>query len=122
MKLITHLTVAATLALSLSGCVIIGPDGDWGEKDWEETQRDNRTAIARLEINTLRSEIINRMGPPSFSEAFSQDGDDYRVLYYRTQHRKSDGETTKDETTPLVFKNEKLIGWGEKSVSSLGLN
>ncbi|MEX2498222.1 MAG: DUF3192 domain-containing protein [Wenzhouxiangellaceae bacterium] len=24
-----------------------------------------------------------------------------------------DGETTRDETTPLVFANDELIGWGE---------
>jgi len=33
--------------------------------------------------------------------------DEYRVLYYRTQRLHADGDTTKDETTPLIFKNEK---------------
>jgi hypothetical protein len=40
------------------------------------------------------------------------DGATYQVLYYRTHRTHSDGETTKDETTPLVFKDSALIGWG----------
>ena len=57
--------------------------------------------------------MLTRLGAPDFSEAFQHNDDNYRVLYYRTQHRHSDGDTTIDETTPLVFKNDHLIGWGE---------
>jgi hypothetical protein len=34
-------------------------------------------------------------------------------LFYRTQRKHSDGETTRDETTPLVFRDNRLIGWGD---------
>ena len=116
-KSLAKLALVTSLALSASGCIIVAHDGDWSDDDWRQTQKDNRRLISGLEINTPRSEIIEKMGSPSISEAFNKDGNDYMVLYYRTQHRHSDNETTKDETTPLVFKNDKLIGWGENSLS-----
>ena len=42
-----------------------------------------------------------------------------RVLFYRTNHKHSDGETTRDETTPLVFRNDQLVGWGTRVYESL---
>lgn len=38
------------------------------------------------------------------------------ILRYRTHHRHSDGETTRDETTPLVFVDGTLAAWGEASL------
>lgn len=43
----------------------------------------------------------------------------HRVLFFRTQHRHSDGETSRDETTPLVFRNDTLIGWGDDVLASI---
>ena len=40
------------------------------------------------------------------------DGSEIEVLFFRTRHRHSDGETTPDETTPLVFVDGELVGWG----------
>ena len=53
------------------------------------------------------------------SEAFMDDGEEVRVLFYRTNHKHSDGETTRDETTPLVFRNDQLVGWGTRVYESL---
>jgi len=118
MKLFINLSIAAFLMLSLSGCIVIGGDHDWDE-DWRVEQRENRDIISSLELQTKRSRVLDRLGAPNFSEAFTKNGDEYRVLYYRTQHRHSDGDTTKDETTPLVFKNDRLIGWGQDMLESL---
>jgi hypothetical protein len=41
------------------------------------------------------------------------------VLFYRTHRRDGDGVTTKDECTPLVFKNGLLIGWGDAAYQAL---
>ncbi len=111
MKTLKYFTIAALMATSLSGCVIVAGDRDFDES-WEKQQRNNREMISDLVMQTERSKVIMKMGQPNFSEAFMKGDDEYRVLYYRTQHRNSDGDTTKDETTPLVFKNDKLIGWG----------
>jgi len=61
------------------------------------------------------------MGQANFSEAYETDGNQYQILYYRTHRVDSDGETTKDETTPLVFKNQRLIGWGQDALQRIPL-
>ena len=106
-----YLAVLVALA-SLSGCVIVKGEHDWSGSDWKNEERDNREAIARLEIGMQRSGVLDRLGAPSYSEAFTRDGDEYKVLFFRTQHRHSDGETSRDETTPLIFENDSLVGWG----------
>lgn len=105
---------AGILAMSLAGCVInVSDEGaSWGE-DWRDRQEHNRQVISRLEIGQTRFEVEDRLGEPDFTEAYTHDGADYHILHYRTQHRHSDGETTPDETTPLVFRNGHLEGWGD---------
>lgn len=108
------MTLAVLLLLPLAGCVInVSEDGvDWGE-DWQERQEHNRQVISRLEIGQSRAEVEDRLGDPDFTEAYSHDGAQYYILHYRTQHRHSDGDTTRDETTPLVFRDGRLEGWGD---------
>lgn len=101
--------------LGASGCVIhVGGDGHLGDgSSWEQRQEHNRDLIAQLQLGTSKSDVIAKLGQPDNSEAFSAAGASYEVLYYRTRHRHSDGETTRDETTPLVFRDGKLTGWGD---------
>jgi len=114
-KLLSALS-AGLVVLSLAGCVVSVNDGDdgfhWGD-DWQDRQEENRAAIAHLYIGMSRAEVEKRMGPPDFTEAYSHDGAEYHILHYRTRHRHSDGETTMDETTPLVFRDDSLMGWGD---------
>ncbi|WP_196139594.1 DUF3192 domain-containing protein [Aliikangiella sp. G2MR2-5] len=118
MKVLTNVALSVVLATSLSGCVIIDrPGGEHDGNDWRHEQKENRQIISELPLNASRQEVHNKLGAPEFSEAFTKGNDEYRVLYYRTQHRHSDGDTTKDETTPLVFKNDKLIGWGQDTLA-----
>lgn len=114
MKIISNLLVAVFLSVSLSGCIVVG-GGDWRDDNnssWKKEQMNNKEVISQLEINDSRLSILEQLGAPSFSEAFIKGNDNYRILFYRTQHEHSDGETTKDETTPLVFINDSLVGWG----------
>lgn len=117
MKTLSKLTLAAFLATSLSGCVLVVDDHDFDS--WKSQQRENREMINGLALQTERSSVLLKLGQPNFSEAFIKGDDKYQVLYYRTQHRHSDGATSKDETTPLIFKNGKLIGWGNKTLASV---
>ena len=110
---------AVALVTTLSGCVIVGGDGDMDWEDWRHEQRENQAVISDLELGIARELVVDRLGTPAFSEAFTEDGHEYRVLFYRTQHRHSDGETSKDETTPLVFQDEQLIGWGESILADI---
>jgi outer membrane protein assembly factor BamE (lipoprotein component of BamABCDE complex) len=116
MKFIINISLAALIVISLSGCIVIGDRDNWNDSDWEQTQQDNREIISDLALNTELKSVRLKLGAPNFSEAFTQSNDEYRVLYYRTQHRHSDGDTTKDETTPLIFKNNRLVGWGHDAL------
>lgn len=119
-NIITSLVAATFLAFSLSGCIVVG-GGDWDHDNdhWQERQQDNKRIISQLEINDSREIILKQLGAPDFSEAFLQGDDNYRILFYRTQHEHSDGETSKDETTPLIFKNDRLIGWGKDALDNV---
>ncbi|PHS20036.1 MAG: hypothetical protein COA86_01745 [Kangiella sp.] len=112
MKIFYSLAVSVTLISILSGCIIV-TGHDSKAESWKTTQTQNRSLISDLELQSDRASIIAKLGTPNFSDAFIKGEDNYRILYYRTQHNKSDGETTKDETTPLVIKNDKLVGWGD---------
>ena len=117
MNTFIKLASIAAISVSLSGCLIVAGDRDWNNGDWEDKQTQNRQAISNLTLQMTRTQVIERLGIASFSEAFVNKGNEYQILYYRTQRTKSDGETTKDETTPLVFEKNKLIGWGNEALA-----
>ena len=119
MNYLLKISLIGLLLGSLGGCISINGSHSWDDKDWESNQAENRKIISELVIGAERSNVLTRMGTPSFSEAFVKDDDQFNILFYRTHHTDSDGETTKDETTPLVFENDKLIGWGDDILSSV---
>jgi outer membrane protein assembly factor BamE (lipoprotein component of BamABCDE complex) len=119
MTRIAKLLAIFLVATSLPGCIIIGGEHGWDSGDWKDEQNRNRELISQLEIGEQRLEVMDRLGSPNFSEAYTRDDDEYRVLFYRTQRRHSDGDTTKDETTPLIFRNNILIGWGQEVYASV---
>ena len=117
MKIILNAIISVILAVSLSACVIVDRD-NWNDSDssWEKRQSENKRIISKLEINDSRDSVVAQLGAPDFSEAYSKGDKHYRILFYRTSHEHSDGDTTKDETTPLVFLNNSLVGWGEDAL------
>ena len=118
MKLFLKLSTLTLLLASLGGCISINGSHDW-DGDWDEDQQTNRKYISELSLGTQRSAVLLKLDTPSYSEAFIKDGEEYSVLFYRTHHVSSDGDTTKDETTPLIFKNDQLMGWGQEVLGSL---
>ena len=117
MKL-SKLVLALPLVVGLSGCVIaVGDhDGDrWSKSGWKQRQNENRQHIDNLNPGMPYAEVRSTMGRPDFKESFDSNGEKVVVLFYRTDSVKSDGVTSKDECTPLVFKNDRLQGWGMKA-------
>ena len=118
--------VTLPLVVALSGCVI-AVDGDhdrwdnkgWGNKSWEERQHDNREFIDDLNPGMMYAQVRSTMGNPDFREAFDSNEDKIVVLFYRTDSVKSDGLTSKDECTPIIFKNGVLTSWGEKAYEKM---
>lgn len=120
------LLIAALTAPFLTGCVIAVSDGEaethWAgdsSTSWQKHHKSNREIIANLALDTPYQTVLNKLSTPNFTELLKQDDGVYQVLFYATHSIHSDSKTTKDECTPLVFKNDKLIGVGDTIYKSL---
>lgn len=119
-KSLIALLVVAPLTLGLSGCVVAigGHDDDSAFSD-QDREYENRKQISQLLISTSYAAVQSRLGVPDFNETYDKNGETIQVLYYRTQRLHKDGLTTKDECTPLVFKQLKLVSWGDRALSQI---
>lgn len=118
------LLMLVPLTVSLSGCLIVTDresydDQDYQQQDVADVERSNRAIIASFSEGEAIAVVRERLGTPDFSESLTRNGDSYQVLYYRTHRLHKDGLTTKDECTPIVFKQAKLIGTGELALDRL---
>ena len=120
-KMFKTARLAAILLSSatLSGCVVaIGNDAFQEDEAWQQTQKRNDRYIESVLIGTSINAIRADLGEADFQDSFQRNGEVFEVLYYRTQHRHSDGKTTRDETTPLVFIEGALVGYGPTAVEN----
>lgn len=120
------LLAAALIAPFLTGCVIAVSDGEadshWDGKNsssWKTKNKNNRDAISELKMHSSYQSVLTQLKTPNFTELLKKDNDVYQVLFYATHSKHSDGKTTKDECTPLVFKNDKLVGIGESALAMI---
>lgn len=80
---------------------------------WEDREAFNRQYIAKIKLDTFTFEqAITELGSPDITEAKKVGDVNYQVMFYRTQHVKSDGITTQEECTPLLFSNGLLTAIG----------
>lgn len=119
--LLAKLIALSVLTTTLTGCVVaIGDKTEHqSERGWQKAQAHNLQQINQLQLGARADDVRALLGAPDFSELFTKEGEQVLVLFYRTHHVKSDSKTTKDECTPLVFKNNLLTGWGEKAYKYL---
>lgn len=120
------LLAAALIAPFLTGCVIAVSDGEadthWAgsnSSSWQHHHKKNREVIADLKMDRSYQSVLAQLKTPSFTELLKKDDDVYQVLFYATHSIHSDSKTTKDECTPLVFKNDKLVGVGESALNMI---
>lgn len=110
-------SVLGLVALATAGCVIaVTEDGirsGRSESGWEARQQMNRAYIHGLALGTTMQEVRQQLGDPDYSEGFQVEDGEYRVYHYRTHHVRSDGKTTRDETTPVVFRDGVVVGFGD---------
>lgn len=72
-----------------------------------------RNSLNNLEIRMSKSEITNIMGQPYQREVFlGNDGEPIEVLLYQTKFVGMAVSPSDRELTPVVLKNNQLIGWG----------
>ena len=86
----------------------------------------NKENLKELEIGMNENVVLMMMEPKTFkiesdpfiienpfkTEIYSNDVDVYKILYFYTDLVKRDGFITDEELTPIILKNNKLIGWG----------
>ncbi|MBD1581165.1 DUF3192 domain-containing protein [Pseudoalteromonas sp. S16_S37] len=119
------LLVAALATPLLSGCIVAVSDGEvehgWVKNsgNWERTFQDNRKKIAQLSLGADYQSVLDSFDTPEFTELVKKGDNVYQVLYFATNSKHSDGKITKDECTPLVFKDSKLIGFGESAMTEI---
>ena len=120
-KLTTALVLGAA-SLALSGCVLNVGEGDKGwstGNSWERVQEQNRVNLSKLSLGMTRDQVMTLMGTADFNEAYTKQDKTVNVLYYRTQRTREDGTTTKDECTPIVITDNRVVGWGEKAYHNM---
>ncbi|PTA49651.1 hypothetical protein C9I43_03455 [Shewanella morhuae] len=83
------------------------------DMSWEDRQAYNSQKISDLVLGQNIASVKTLLGKADFSEAKRLKETQLQVLFYRTHHEKSDGVTTKEECTPLIFENGQLIAWGQ---------
>jgi len=84
---------------------------------WEDREAFNKQYVSKLKIDQLTfNQVILDLGSPDITEAKKVMSDQYQLMYYRTQHVKSDGITTEEECTALLFKNDVLNAIGHSAV------
>lgn len=103
----------------------------------EDMRELNRGNLKRLAVGMTKEQAMAIMGTRTFrdeddgdfvvpnpyrSESYQAlDGTMYELLSYYTDLNRSDYQLSKDEMTPLIFENGKLIGWGWVFVDKLDM-
>lgn len=84
---------------------------------WQDREAYNKRFIAQLHTDQhwKIEQVLDTLGTPDLTYVSQQNEDVYQIAYYRTKHVKSDGITTQDECTGLLFKNKQLIFWGKEA-------
>jgi alpha-D-ribose 1-methylphosphonate 5-triphosphate diphosphatase PhnM len=92
------------------GLVVNFYDDSPSNMQWEDRESFNRLYISKLKLGELQVEqVIEELGSPDIIKAKQVQQINYQVLFYRTQHVKSDGITTQEECSYLVFVNDTLV-------------
>ncbi len=76
--------------------------------------------IAKLSVDKPENlnAVLDYLGSPDLTYAKRTEDNVWQIIFYRTQHVKSDGITTIDECTGLLFKNGQLVLWGPSAYES----
>lgn len=115
-KVITRILLALTTYGIFVALVVVFYDDSPDKMMWEDREAYNRQFIAKLQLEQFTFEqALAQLGSPEITEAKKVANDYFQVMFYRTQHVKSDGITTQDECTFLLFVNSVLkeIGLGD---------
>lgn len=97
MKKIIRLFSILLFTVILAGC------------SWKEINR-NIENSRQLRVGMTKEQVLDIMGEPLKEVSFHEEN----VWHYFVRINWYDGLYTRDECMPLVFKDNKLIGWGNE--------
>lgn len=86
---------------------------------WSDREAFNHKYISQISRGSIlhQHDLINKLGGPDITEAEKIGDDVYQLMYYRTKRAISDGITTTQECTALLFKNQQLIALDTEAVT-----
>lgn len=112
-KVIIRILLALAVYGVFVGLVVSFYDDSPAKMQWEDREAYNRQFIAKLILENYNfDQALQELGSPDITEAKIVGEKRYQVSFYRTQHIKSDGITTQDECTALLFENGILTAIG----------
>lgn len=116
-KVIRYIVLGLGIYAIIAALVMTFYKDDPGAMVWQDREAYNKRFIAKLDSGADHpiEEVLNTLGTPDLTFVKKRGDDLYQIVFYRTQHIKSDGITTKDECTGLLFKNKKLLVWGQQA-------
>lgn len=80
----------------------------------------NTYNLERLLRGMTREDVYTIMGMPDLYGRYETVDRDYvSVFYYYTATQVDDGAAARNEVTPLVIRNGKLVGWGVEYLQSI---
>jgi hypothetical protein len=123
-KVIGRILLALTVYAIFVALVVTFYDDSPDQMKWDDREAYNRQFIAKIKLDSFTFEqALTQLGSPDITEARTVDEVNYQVMFYRTQHVKSDGITTQDECTFLLFVNGTLkeIGLGDHYPEEWGI-
>ncbi|KGJ96131.1 DUF3192 domain-containing protein [Colwellia psychrerythraea] len=123
-KVISRILLALTVYGIFVALVVTFYDDSPDQMKWDDRETYNRQFIAKIKLETFTFEqALSQLGSPDITEARTVDEVKYQVMFYRTQHVKSDGITTQDECSFLLFVNGTLkeIGLGNNYPEQWGI-
>ena len=117
-KILAFLLAGLSLYVLLTAAVLLFYKDDPEQMNWQDREAFNTKYIYKLDLTqaTNQAQVIDYLGGPDITEAKKLEQQIYQVMYYRTHRTKTDGITTKDECTAILFKNQQLIAIGESAV------
>lgn len=123
-KVISRILLALAAYGIFVALVVTFYDDSPDKMEWKDREAYNRQFIAKVKLEEFTfDQAIEQLGSPDITEAKTVQNTKYQVMFYRTQHVKSDGITTQDECTFLLFVNGVLkeIGLGNNYPAQWGI-
>ncbi|RUO80546.1 hypothetical protein CWI84_05670 [Idiomarina tyrosinivorans] len=115
LKVIKILVIGFVLYGAFAAVVLSLYEANPDDMQWQERETFNAKQIGKLNLGMTKDALIRLLGSPDITEAKETPQGNVQVLFYRTHHVTSDGVTTKDECTALLFRDNELIAWGDSA-------